>query len=309
MLAGLGAWWILVRAEAVRLPRRRPGLVAAIAGVALLAAPAAAAVVHYRAADHSGDAVALHYAQDVLGGLAPNALLLMRGDENYTSVSYAQYVAHFRPDVVALDTELLKLPNYVAQKRREHPGVVIPFASYDGGATTSLDDLVRDNLARRPVYFVGAPDSKKFGTPFDELNEGLAKRLLPKSTAPETAELLLRQAARFEKLRVPTRSYPGTSWEAAIADDYGSAAFGLAFALQGTGDKSAVEPAERLYRTAIRLSPEIAASYKNLGLLLHDNGGDPKEIVEVWTRYLQLEPNDPQAPAIRSVLDSLAGGK
>jgi tetratricopeptide (TPR) repeat protein len=126
--------------------------------------------------------------------------------------------------------------------------------------------------------------------------------------APASADRLATRADRFLKLHLPTRSYPKTSWERAISEDYGWAAFHLGFALQGEGSKSNVARAEELYRTAIRYVPTIAAAYKNLGLLLHDNGGDPKEIASVWGRYLQLHPNDPQNPAIRAVLSQIAQG-
>ena len=112
---------LLVGARAGSTARKRL-VPAVVAAAALLALPAAAAANHYSAADQSGNHIAENYAHDLLGGLPPNALLVMRGDENYTSVSYAQNVEHLRPDVVALDAELLKLPSYVEQMKREHPG-------------------------------------------------------------------------------------------------------------------------------------------------------------------------------------------
>jgi tetratricopeptide (TPR) repeat protein len=270
----------------------------------MLLAPVAAAAVHYNGADQSGNYVGLHYAQDLLEPLAPNALLLMRGDENYTTVDYAQYVTHLRPDVVALDTELLKLPSYIAQKKLEHPGVVIPFTTYRG-SVKALDDLVSANLGQRPVYYVGAPEHASFGEPFDQQRAGLARRLLPKGTAPDQYALLERDPGRFERLRYPLRSYPKTSWETAIAEDYGGPAFDVAFALQRNGSPADLKEAEKMYRIAIRDAPSEPSAYKNLGLILRGNGGDPKEIIALWDRFLQLKPDDPQAPEIRRVLASL----
>jgi hypothetical protein len=305
ILAGLGAWWVLERAAAARVAPRRPGITVAVAGAALLAAPVAAAAVHYRTADQSGNRVAFHYGEDVLSSLRPNALLIMSGDENATSISYLQHVEHERPDVVALDSELLKLPTYVAQARREHPGVVIPFAAYDGGVTTSLNDLIRANLAKRPVYYVGVQDEKGFAKPFDQLREGLVRRLLPKGAAPNQYALLLREPNRLERLHWPLGSYPAKSWEAAIAGNYGYAAFDVGFALQRSGDKAAVKRIEEMYRLAIRLNPTLPPAYKDLGLVLRENGGDPQEVAALWRRYLELNPKDPQAPAIESVVSTL----
>ena len=302
--AGLGAWWVLVRARELRAAALRPRLVTALVGSILLCFPAASAAAHFRANDQSGNDVALHYAEDLLGPLAPNALLLMRNDENYTSVSYAQNVVHFRTDVIALDTELLKLPTYVAQARREHPTLLIPFTAYDGGVHTSLNSFVRANLGRRPVYFVGTQVEKRFGKPFDQLDAGLATELVPKGTAPDSSALMLKDAATFEALHYPARSYPSTSWEATIASDYGYAAFELAFALDSASPAD-VPAAAHWYQTAIDLDPTLSAAYKNLGLLLHDNGGNPNEVIALWDRFLQLDPTDPEAPSIRAVLARL----
>ena len=90
------------------------------------------------------------------------------------------------------------------------------------------------------------------------------------------------------------------------AEDYGAAAFNLAFAFQSNGaDKRCA--AEQLYRTAIRLAPNLAASYKNLGLLLHDHGGDPRELRAVWGGTRRLSPHDPQAGSIRDALMARKG--
>jgi tetratricopeptide (TPR) repeat protein len=303
--AGLGAFWVLRQAARLGAAGPRPALVTGLVGAILLCAPAASLAAHYGENDQSGNRVALDYAEDLLGPLAPNALLLMRSDENYTSVAYAQNVAHFRPDVIALDTELLKLPTYVAQVRREHPTLLIPFTAYDGGTHTSLNTFVADNLAQRPVYFVGPQVEKKFGKPFDQLYDGLATELVAKGSAPDPTALMVKDEARFAALRYPTRTYPSDTWEATIASDYGYAAFDLGYSLDTGGSNYA--QAEKWYRTAIRLGPSIAAAYKNLGLLLHDHGGDPKEVIALWQRFLQLDPTDPQAPAIRTVLGQLQG--
>jgi tetratricopeptide (TPR) repeat protein len=60
-----------------------------------------------------------------------------------------------------------------------------------------------------------------------------------------------------------------------------------------------------MYRTAIRVAPDLASAYKNLGLILRDNGGDPDEIVAVWTRFLELKPDDPEAGSIRAEVNRL----
>jgi hypothetical protein len=303
ILSGLGAWWVLGQAERVRVSRR--GLVTALAAAALLIVPVASAADHYSSVDQSSNYVAQNYARDMLGLLPPNALLIMRGDENYTSVTYEQFVEHYRPDVVAVDTELLKLSSYVAQIRREHPDVLIPFTAYDGGINTSMNNLVSANLPHHPVFTVGDQAEKKFGKPFDQMDFGLVIQRLAKGTAPNKYAAIQADPTRLENLHYPTGHYDPESWEAgAIAPDYANAAFALAFAFD-SNNRQDPQLIERFYRLAIKLNPTESSAYKNLGLILYDTGGDPKEIISLWTTYLRLDPTDKQAPSIQKVVEQL----
>ncbi len=284
ILAALGAWWVLAW-----LDGRKRLVPAAVAAAALLALPAAAAANHYSAADQSGNHMAENYARDLLGGLPPNALLLMRGDENYTSVSYAQNVEHLRPDVIALDAELLKLPSYVEQMKREHPGLAIPFTRYDGIYGPSLNTLVAANLASRPVYSTGVQEEKRFGAPFAQLHAGLA------TTRAEGVALgpLRPDAARRDGLRaasLPDACLPG---DVVGAPDRAGLRLGRARPRLRARQRHAANAqlVQQLYRTAIRLSPGLTTAYRNLGLSLYRHGGDPAEIIAVWSEYLKLDPN------------------
>jgi hypothetical protein len=229
----------------------------------------------------------------------------MHGDENYTSLAYAQFVLHERPDVVALDTELLKLPSYVRQIRRDHPGVLIPFGSYDGGVHTLLNTLISANLPHRPVFSIGAQSEKGFGKPFSQVALGLVTRMLRKGAASNRYAAIQADPGRFANLHYPAKLYPASSWEGgAIEPAYANAAFEAGYALDAASHE---DPAlsERMYRTAIGLSPTFSHPYENLGLLLYDRGGDPKEIISLWTTFLKLDPGDPQAGRIRAVLAQL----
>jgi tetratricopeptide (TPR) repeat protein len=304
MLAGVGAFAVLdAAARMLPVGASRP-LVPAVAG-ALLLVPLLSLTVHLSTVDASSDYVARDYGHDLLADLPPNALLLMRGDENYTSATYAQLVDHFRTDVVAMDVELLKLPSYVAQMKREHPAIAIPFASYDEGKTASLAQVAAANISTHPVYYVGEMVETTWTQGYDELRAGLVRELMPKGSAPDAYALLAADPTALAALHFPPRSYPPSTWESAISEDYASAAFDLAYALQSKKVPGGYTQAASMYRTAIRLAPDRAQAYKNLGVLLSDNGGDPKEIVAVWERFLVLEPNDPDADAIRAAISKL----
>jgi regulator of sirC expression with transglutaminase-like and TPR domain len=111
----------------------------------------------------------------------------------------------------------------------------------------------------------------------------------------------------FAAYRYPNRSYPASSWEKVLAKSYGGVASDLGYALQSSGRKADLPLAERMLRTGIRLAPDLPANYKDLGVLLADNGGDPREVVSLFTRFLQLRPNDPQAGAIRAEIAKYGG--
>src|SRR5262249_59413505 len=73
VLAGLGAWWLLLQVASLSRPSfLRPGIVTAVLAAALLAVPAASAVAHYGDDDQRANDVAEHYAHDVLASVAPN---------------------------------------------------------------------------------------------------------------------------------------------------------------------------------------------------------------------------------------------
>lgn len=305
ILAGIGAGATLAWLSPTRrLPRRVAPLALGLGAAAALALPLASGAGHFSTVDRSHDYVAIHYAEDLLEPLPHGALLITRGDHNYTSLIYAQTVEHMRPDVIALDVELLKTPSYVADARRRFPGLQIPFNAYDEGATNSLADLVRVNIDQRPVFYSGKMNETHWTDGFDEEYLGLVHRLVPKGTASDPYAAL-RASYRQVQLQFPDRTYPTTTWENLIGLAYSNAAFDVGFALQGEGPPEFDQVAEQMYRTAIRLDPERAVAYKNLGLLLADRGGDPKEIIALWERYLSLHPSDPQLDAIRGALNDL----
>ena len=244
----------------------RPGIAAAgVAGAALLVVPVASAVTHFDTADQRGNRFALHYAQDVLGPLAPNALLVMRSDENFTSMYCAQNVAHFRRDVVALDAELLKL----AVLRRPGP----PSAPGDRDPV----QLVRRRRGEPPRSTIscrrtsgGVPsipwdrsEEKDFeGLGFDQLKEGFALRLADERLgAGRVRRCFAGMPLGSRGFHYPERSYPGRLVEAALGGattrEWPSTS---GYALQSGSVNAPL--AERMFRTAIRLDPNLAPAYR-----------------------------------------------
>jgi len=101
---------------------------------------------------------------------------------------------------------------------------------------------------------------------------------------------------------MPTREYPLNTFEALVTHTYVELANDLGFILGGSGRR---DEAERFYRQAIAIAPGVALSYGNLGIVLRDRGAPAREIIPVWERFLELSPDDPQAPLIRAELAKL----
>ncbi len=305
MLAGLGAWWCLGVADRVSVPRR--GLVTGIAAVALLLVPVAAAAAHFSTNDQSGNRVAADYGEDLLGPLAPNAVLLMRGDENYESVAYAQVVEPLpagrrRARHRAAEAPELRRPGRARPPGRGDP---VPRVRRWESRRRSTASSARTS-PRIPCTWSGSRRRRSSELPSRGVHYGLVDRLARKGTVPDPYAVTRANASLFEQLRYPTKRYPATSWESVIARDYGEAALSVAFALAG-GDAAKVPEAEKMYRTAILLAPTEAVAYKNLGLLLYQHGGDASEIASLWNRYLELDPAGPDAGRIRAALARLKG--
>ena len=308
VMIAVGAWRactaIAQRIPAAPATARAAGLAAA---AVLVAAQGVLAAVRLPEVDESDNRVAERYAGDLLASLPAEAILLMRSDENFTSVSYAQGVRGLRPDVLAIDVELLKIASYVEDIEAANPDVFIPFAQYDGGRATSLGSFIDEILGDRPVYLAGALE-EDLSTRFDLVDEGLVDRIHPDGEEPDPLAALRADPGIFERLNPPQRPYPESTWEAAIAANYADVAFDTGVALQALGPQANADEVERLYRAAIALTPSLASAYKNLGLLYQANGGPASEIIAVWEEYLELRPDDPEAGAIQSAIDRLRSG-
>ena len=304
---GLGTWQVTgwIGRHLPGRPSLRTGI--AVAGAAaVLIGLAGLAAVRLPDVDESQNRVAEAYADDLLVNLPQGSLLLMRSDENYTSVTYAQEVRGVRPDVVALDVELLKLASYVELVEERHPDIDIPYSRYDGGIRRPLAEIINGELPDRDVFVVGEFE-EDLSARFDLVDHGLADQVLANGSAPDKLAVLRDDPGLIDRLHPPDRTYPEMTWEAAIAANYADVAFQTGVALQQLGPQSDAAEVERLYREAIRISPTIAGAYKNLGILLQTNGGSPEEIIGIWERFLWLVPDDPEAGAIRATIDRLRG--
>jgi len=298
IVIGVGASWLLATSQ--RLGRRQPRVfrfAEAGVGIALMALVTTSAAAHVGLVDQRNNAVAHDYGSDVLATLEPRALLFMAGDKVTFPVSYLQLVERYRPDVIAVDMADLTRPTYVDQLRKTHPDLSVPFKAHVDVRT--LIALFEANIESRAVYMTFAPTEPEFWSRFDLVRAGLVERVLPKGLGKDRYALLREKAEAFSHLRYPARSFPIASYEYRMAHDYGALAFDMGYVVAKDDEK------EAMYRTAIRLAPDLPLAYKNLGVVLLRGKRRDTEVSDLWEHYLAMNPRDPGVAVMRREIDSL----
>jgi hypothetical protein len=251
--------------------------------------------------DQTSNRVAENYGRDLLFGLDAGALLITRGDHNYTSLVYAQHVDGVRPDVIIVEAELLQLRSYIDEMAVRFPAVDFPFKVYSPDQN-SLSDFVAANIDGFPIYVAG-PMPVDVTDEYAEVRAGLVRRLAPLGTSDEY-ELILSDPEIVTHLTHPDREYADKTWERLMALHYGGAVHSLAFAFHEPGANDNDPLVEEMYRLSIEVEPPPEA-YKNLGLFLFQRNRDAEEIIDLWETYLDFDTDDDQAGAIRIAIDEL----
>jgi hypothetical protein len=186
-------------------------------------------VANGRTSDRSGIGVARHYVDEVLESVAPGGLLLMRDWNLSSPLMYVQHVERIRPDLVALDLNLMEREWYVDSLSRRHaavfapadaeretvrvlgrrwqsdPGVIHRDPAYVASLNSALDELtlalVGARLRQGPVYVTfevmvghqGKPDSlaSKLAARYQLIPQGLVFELSPDPAFREPDALTL----------------------------------------------------------------------------------------------------------------------
>ncbi len=144
--AGIGAARI---GEWVASRSRLRGVAAAVT-LAIAGAPLA---LNWRAADRSTDAaptLAAHFARSLLQAAAPDAVLLVAGDNDTYPVWYVQRVERQRRDVTLVTIPLLPAAWYRSELRRRH-GLVVGDGSWRGLDATMAAVSARAIELGRPL--------------------------------------------------------------------------------------------------------------------------------------------------------------
>jgi hypothetical protein len=256
---------------ASRLPRvdRRIVNAATVSVAAALILGAAAS--RFRDVDLSRNHLAHTFAQDVLATVAPNSVLLVRGDEVVFPVAYVQAVEKTRPDVTLVVMGLQGFAWYIPQLRRRDPALRIPFDRYDPrNSAATLRALVEANPTR-PFALVGAATDNSLARVYWLYRRGVVEQVEPMST-----DVGLNAAAQENErlLRVYRLPDPATvrrnTFEISLLDKYerAPASIGDRF-----GQARLDRQADVWYRRALEIDPLDANLREKLG---KPNGKDAR---------------------------------
>ena len=163
---GCGAAWILSLCRAVWLRASVAVLVAAV--------PLWMLAVNFDDHDRSGRYFVEAYAENVLNTLAPDAIIVVQGDNVTFPLWYAQHVLGVRPDVTIVNASYLGCPWYIEQLRLPTAGapgleLTMPrnLASYGAytftGIDTSHGDSVADGVETLRRLYASEPGKGKLG--------------------------------------------------------------------------------------------------------------------------------------------------
>lgn len=258
--------------------------------------------------DHRDDDTVARYGRALLEPLAPDAVLLTRGDLVTNVVRYLQAVDGVRADVVVLDQELLTKPWYVARAVREHPDLAFPGTRYDPTAPDgfSMRSFLDANAGHRPfaVYPDWKPGDESASTDYELTPAGLALDVARVGLAFDYRYLRgqaeLRALDEYGWQRVGL--YDAGTWERVAREDvwHARARFGtwlLTQALARDGDARLFQAARIQLERAEHGHPDPPwYLFRNLGIVYERLAiREPKlreRQLATWRRYLATAPAD-----------------
>ena len=179
------------------------------AAAALLALIAVVStVVQFPLQNHSNDHLAELFARNAYSGFEPNSIVLTDYWDGFVSPSYyLQQIENVRPDLVLVDTLLLKYPWYLQQLQNRYPWLVANSSDITARFTPEqnkwvngepynasvlnqsyidlMSSFVERNIDKRPIYTLftqGNPEDSQIAASYVRQPWGSGTRLWPPGT-------------------------------------------------------------------------------------------------------------------------------
>ncbi|XP_076733398.1 transmembrane protein 260 isoform X1 [Maylandia zebra] len=325
VLAGLGLSWTLAGLER----RLGYGGLWKTTGWVFTAALLAHMVhTNHRECDQSGNTVVERFGRELLASFSKDSIILTRGDLPGNSLRYLHYCQGVRPDVRLVDQEMMTYAWYVAKLAQHHPGIHFPGRWWDPvnpeeKGTFSLDQFLSRNTQRDVFACIGLPDGDlSWEHSYSRWPLGVCDYLAPvqKQFHPEEWAHRTRNIYNWSD---PHNSFHPASWERVANEEMWQARMKTAFFLFDLAERMQGEGKARLFELSYTLYKEIVEAHsdyppnwdKNLALacerLLRSGhrGYSADSLltcsVQHFSLYLEKDPTDPQAPAIRSAITHL----
>ncbi|XP_028251319.1 transmembrane protein 260 [Parambassis ranga] len=283
---------------------------------------------NHRECDQSSNSVVDRFGRGLLASVSTDSIILTRGDLPGNSLRYLHYCEHVRPDVRLVDQEMMTYSWYVAKLAQHHPGVHFPGRWWDPvhpeeKDTFSLEQFLSHNTQRDVFACIGLNEGDpSWERSFTRWPLGVCDYLVPvgRQFHPEEWAHRTRNIYNWSE---PHNSFHPASWEHVANEEMWQARMKTAFFLFDLAEGMQGEGKARLFELSYTLYKEIVGAYshyppnwdKNLALacerLLRSGhrGHSPDSLltcsVQHFSLYLEKEPTDPQAPAIRSAITHL----
>ncbi len=134
--ASFGVQWLI---RSVQTPARKPRMLKTAAAVILAAMPLTALAANLRYNNRRQYFIAHDYADNILGSIEPNGMLLTLDWQVYSPMLYVREVERRRRDVISIDVSLLRRSWYYAYLEREYPDLI-------NGASSQVEAFLEDLL-------------------------------------------------------------------------------------------------------------------------------------------------------------------
>jgi hypothetical protein len=236
-----------------RVARTRAPIAEAAAGAIAVTVSVAFAVASLSAIDESDNHFARRFAEDILATTRPSGILFAGGDAVVMPIQYLLVIEGARPDVTFVQIPLLRADWYVRQIHRDHPGLVLRYARYDGVPGT-MRGFIEPNDPTRFDVIGGLLDDTMAST-HSLVPRGLVSEFRPKDERIDPDALARRNEALLASYRVPTvAAVSGRAWDRVILGDYASPAYNVALLF----DQQKLYPrAREWYDRALAIDPDF----------------------------------------------------